>query len=309
MQALPDLNLLRVFDAIVTAGSLTRGGERLGLSQPATSNALLRLRRHFGDPLFVRCGRGLQPTERAQAMAPLVRQALELLDRSFEMQPAFEPAQATRSFHLCTTDVGALVLLPTLLRELTAIAPRVQLKVGQYPAREVRERFADGELDLAIGHLPALEAGIVQQRLFEDRYVAIARAQHPRLREAATAHALRGEAFVAVASPGTGHGQLKDRLEAEGLHVRLELREFGPVLPLVAGSDLLALVPGRLAATAAPGSLRVLEAPIELPPFTVRQFWHQRSHQDPANAWLRGTLRRLFGGGVDVPPPLLPSAA
>lgn len=309
MQALPDLNLLRVFDAIVTAGSLTQGGERLGLSQPAMSNALLRLRRHFGDPLFVRCGRGLQPTERARAMAPLVRQALELLDRSFEMQPAFVPAQSMRRFHVCTTDVGALVLLPPLLRELAVSAPRVQLKVGQFPAREVRERFAAGELDLAIGHLPELEAGIVQQRLFADRYVAIARAGHPRVGEATGPDALRDEGFVAVESPGTGHGELGVRLEAAGLPVRLELREFGPVLPLVASSDLVALVPSRLAATAAPGSLRVLEAPIELPSFLVRQFWHQRSHQDPANAWLRGTLRRLFGGGVEVPAPTVPSTA
>lgn len=296
-----DLNLLRVFDAIMGTRNLTAGGERVNLSQPAMSNALLRLRAHFDDPLFVRSGHGMTPTDLASAIAGPIHEALETLDRSLRMQAKFDATKSDREFHICTTDVGGLVLLPYLLIRLGRAAPGIRLRVGQYPMREVRDAFLTGDLDLAIGYMPELNSGIYQQRLFEETYVVIARGKHPRVRERPDLAHFIAESHIVVQSPGTGHSHLREVLEASKCRIQLEVRDFACAPLIVSTTDLIASVPSRLAAVSEkPLNLRVYPHPLDLPSFAIRQFWHERNHHDAANIWLRHQLLDLFGPGSSL---------
>ena len=138
----------------------------MGLSQPATSSALGRLRRVFNDPLFVRTRTGMQPTPYAQLLATPIQRACELIATTLQVGSVFEPATSTRTFHLYMTDIGEAVFLPRLLGALAATAPKVKVKVARVPERGAREALAEGEVDIAIGLFPDLKAGFFQQRLY-----------------------------------------------------------------------------------------------------------------------------------------------
>src|SRR5882672_592293 len=168
-----DLNLLRAFDAVLRDGSVTAAAERLGLSQPAMSNALARLRRLLGDPLFMRTASGMRPTPFAQQLAAPVQQALDLIRASFSQQAGFDPGTSDRIFRLQLTDVGEIAFLPPLLERLQRDAPRVRIETQHLPQDEVSDALASGDVDVAVGFLPELSSGVVAQRLFRDRYVCL----------------------------------------------------------------------------------------------------------------------------------------
>ena len=217
-----DLNLLVVFDALLKDRSVTLAARRVGLSQPAMSSALARLRTTFNDPLFVRTGRGMQPTPYAQLLGPPIQRACELVASSLEIGTAFDPLVATRTFTFYMTDIGEGVFLPKLLRALEVRAPRVKVKVLQIPEHGEQAAMAAGDVDLAVGLFPDLKAGFFQQRLYHDEFVCLLRADHPRarrsaqrqavLRDAARGHRLRGHgarsggrARVRAAAPSPAH--------------------------------------------------------------------------------------------------------
>jgi DNA-binding transcriptional LysR family regulator len=170
-----DLNLLRVFDALMEDGNLTRAGYRLSLSQPAMSHALSKLRGLAGDPLFVRVPSGMKPTDHAVRIAPSVREGLRLLRSALEGEAAFDPHVGQRQFQLLLSDIGELVYLPRLMQHLGHAAPGVSLRVLNRPREAYVSAFIAGEADLAIGFLPGLSAGFYQQRLFSDDYVCLVR--------------------------------------------------------------------------------------------------------------------------------------
>jgi len=311
-----DLNLLRVFDAIVRHGNLTAAGESVGLSQPGMSNALTRLRTLFDDALFVRAPNGMKPTEYALALSVPIHDALEMLNTSLRMQVKFDPATAAKSFHVCTTDIGALTFLPSLLERIRDVAPGLTLKFGQYPIRECREMLSSGELDLAVGYFPDLTTGVYQRMLFDDHYVCIVSKKHPRIRDCLTLEQFLAESHASVLSPGTGHALLLQRLTLAQPRIRftLDVREFASLPPIIAKTDLVATVPSRLAALFRQVvDIQLFTPPIELPSFKIMQFWHERNHHDPTNIWLRELFVELFGyprGTAYVPSyrPALPSA-
>lgn len=305
-----DLNLLRVFDAIIRHGTLTAAGESVGLTQPGVSNALTRLRTLFDDNLFVRTPSGMQPTDFARAIAVPIRDALELLNGSLRLQRKFDPTQAIRTFHVCTSDIGSLTFLPGLLAHVRALSPGIKLKVGQYTLREAREMLTSGELDLAIGHLPDLTVGIYQRVLFDDHYVCIVSAKHPRVQASLSLTAFIAEYHALASSPGTGHALLVKHLSntISGLHIGLEMRDFAALPAIVAKTDLIATVPSRLAGHFQEiFKLQVFPVPVILPRFSIAQLWHERSHRDPCSIWLRGVFVDLFGSpsGTAYTPPLL----
>ncbi len=164
-----DLNLLVVFDAILKERNITLAGQRIGLSQPAMSSALGRLRKTFNDPLFVRTGNGMQPTPYAQLLAPPIQHACELIAGSLQIGADFEPSASTRTFSFYMTDIGEAVFLPRLLGALAVQAPRVEVRVLRIPERGAQEAMAAGDVDIAIGLFPNLKAGFFQQRLYRDR--------------------------------------------------------------------------------------------------------------------------------------------
>lgn len=292
-----DLNLLRVFDALMGERQVAAAARRLGLSAPATSNALARLRRATGDALFTRTPAGMQPTAYAQGIAAPVRAALAALEQSLQGPARFDAATSRRAFRVAMSDIGEIWFLPTLMAALRAEAPSVTLATVRPGTVELKTTMADGGVDLAIGWLPALGAGFHQRRLFAQRYVTLMAAGHPLARGRLTRERFLRARHAVVQAAGSGHERVQALLRRAGVPdpVALQLPHFVAVPYIVAESDLIVTVPEKLAerAVAAFGLVQ-RELPIALPSFEVNVFWHQRAHQDPGNRWLRERLTQLF---------------
>lgn len=292
-----DLNLLRAFDAIATEGSVTVAGERIGLSQPAMSNALARLRQLFDDPLFVRTPRGMHPTPFAQQLAQPVREALRLIQGALQQHAGFDPASSGNTFRLSMSDIGEMVFLPGLLERVKRDAPGVKIEVARISIKDTHAQLEAGELDLAVGFLPGLTTGMRQQPLFREHYVCMLRADHPVIGAKISAKQFRQAAHVLVSYAGTGHQVIEETFVKEGLNGRIAARvpDF-LVVPMILGrTELIVTLPSRVAAVFAQlGKFKVLELPIDMPSFEVRLHWHQRFHQDPANRWLREVMAELY---------------
>ena len=293
-----DLNLLVVFDAILKDRNITLAARRVGLSQPAMSSALARLRRTFNDPLFVRTALGMQPTPYAQLLAPPIQRACELVVSSLSIGTDFEPASSTRTFTFYMSDIGQGIFLPKLVAALEQRAPRVRVKVLRVPERGAQEAMAAGDVDLAVGLFPDFRAGFFQQRLYRDEFVCLVRADHPTARPNMPAKAFAELRHVAVASVGTGHEAAIERAftqQRQRRRVALTIPHFMALPSIVARSDCIVTVPGRLAHAfeGFPG-IRAIAPSIAIEPFEIRQHWHERYHQDPANKWIRGVIAELF---------------
>ncbi len=295
-----DFHLLLVFEAVHAERHISRAAQRLGLAQPTVSNALGRLRRLTGDPLFVRTGRGMVPTPHAERLAEPLREALATLRAALRARSRFDPAVDRRHFTLFLTDLGEAFFLPRLLARLRDVAPGVTLTTLPMPDRDPQAALERGEVDLAIGNLPELPPGFYQQRLFREHYVAILRPGHPLLGGAMTTERFAQAHHAVVLPHGTGHSVVEQALVARGLASRIVLRvQNFLVLPaIVTATDLLALVPRSAARVlAAHQPLGQLPSPLDLPDFVVRQCWPERLHGDAAHQWLRGLVVEMFGEG------------
>ncbi len=285
-----DLNLLRVLDALLRERHLTRAAKGLGLSQPATSHALARLREHMGDPLFVRSSAGLVPTARAAALAPKLRSAMQALGECVTGMPAFEPRTARATFTLSTTD-GSFVLVPALLKQLSRMAPGVDVWV-RAARDEIFAELARGDADVHVGPIPegATAPGIHKHPLFEEEFVCLVRADHPRVRGSLDLDTYADLPHVFVAPRGTPGG-IVDQVLAKHKRKRrvaIAVPQFLLAPFLVAKSDMIVTIGRRVAETfAALLPLRILEPPIKLPPFMTQLVWHERTQEDPAHRWFR----------------------
>jgi len=288
-----DLNLLVVFSAMAEHGSVTRAAEALGLSQPATSAALARLRALLGDPLFVKTGTAMLPTPRALQLVPTVQQVLRAVKEEILTSSSFNCATSTRSFHLIAPDIAEVIVLPRILTALRQLAPNVTIKVTSMPRLATAQALASGAADLAIGYLPDLhKSGFVQQRLFKHRYVCIARQGHPGLHGRLSMKEYLAAPHAVVLPEGREH-LVEQFLNAKQIRRRvvLELSHFMSLQTVIESSDLLATVPEDLAAFfAARGKVQILPLPLKSPEVEVHQFWHQRLGKDPANMWLRALV-------------------
>ena len=293
-----DLNLLVVFDAILKDRNVTLAARRVGLSQPAMSSALARLRRTFNDPLFVRTGHGMLPTPYAQLLAPPIQRACELVASSFAIGNEFDPAASSRTFLFYMTDIGEGVFLPKLLQALEQRAPRARVKVLRIPEHGEQEAMAAGDVDIAVGLFPDLKAGFFQQRLYRDEFVCLVRANHPRAKGTISARQFAEMRHAVVTSAGTGHEAAVERAFAKHRYERriaLTIPHFMAVPVIVSQTDYIVTVPRRLAlAFAAFPGIRIVEPPIAIDPFEIKQHWHERYHHDPANKWIRGLIAELF---------------
>ena len=292
-----DLNLLRAFDAIATEGSVTIAGERIGLSQPAMSNALARLRQLFDDPLFVRTPRGMRPTPFAQQLAQPVREALRLVQTALQQHAGFDPRSSDNTFRFYMSDIGEMVFLPGLLERVKRDAPGVKIEVVRIPIKEVHPALEAGELDLAVGFLPGLTTGMRRQSLFREHYACMLRADHPIIGAKISLRQFREAAHVLVSYAGTGHQVIEETFVAAGLsgHIAVRVPHFLVVPMILERTDLVVTVPSRVAAVFAQrGNFKVLPLPLRMPNFEVRLHWHERFHQDPANSWLREVMAELY---------------
>jgi len=293
-----DLNLLVAFEALMDERHVTRAAKRVGLSQPAMSNALSRLRRTFDDPLLVRTPGGMTPTPAAQALIEAVREALSRLRAALEEKPAFNPAASRRAFHVLTNDYAEIVLLAPMVGKLRKQAAGVSIRVHRPPnvfQAPSRTALSDS-YDLAIGFFPdalSLDASVRSEVLFEEDNVCIAAGNHSSIKSRISIRQYANERHAAVFYKSEGPGVIDTILAQKGLtrHLAVLAPHFASVPFIVAESDLIATVPRRLAVRFSKElKLQVLPVPFTIPPFRLSMLWHERVDSDPAHAWLRGLV-------------------
>jgi DNA-binding transcriptional LysR family regulator len=291
-----DLDWLEVFVQIYTTQSVSRAALHLGMEQASASIVLNKLRRHFDDPLFCRTSVGMEATERAQAIYPDLLAALNLVQKARGTRAVFVPEQANREFRICMTDISEIVLLPRLINHLQQCAPNLVVEADKI-GPESRRRLEAGDFDLAVGFMPDLEAGFYQQALFAQDFVCLAAQAHPRIRSKLTRKSFCNEGHVLVLSSGTGHSIVDKVLAKQKLERRIVMRvhSYLGVARIVAQTELLVIVPRLLGqALALQEKVQVLEPPVPLPAYKVKQHWHERFHADLGNRWLRQTMMTLF---------------
>ena len=292
-----DLNLLVVFDQLRHRRRVAQVAEALGLSQPAVSNALARLRKLLGDELFTRTPSGMQPTPFAEQLAEPVANALAMLRAALNQTNSFDPGTSQRSFCIGMTDIGEVYFLPKLMEALKPVAPGINLSTVRDTAVHLRDDMAAKRVDLAIGLLPQLKGGFFQQRLFKQRYVCLFRRGHALDQGGITPEQFSGAEHVLVVSAGTGHGKVDTLLRRVGVarHVRLTVPHFVAVGHILQTTDMVATVPERFAQQSlAPFNLSYAALPFDLPEIAIHLFWHAGVHQDPANQWLRKLIFTMF---------------
>ena len=289
-----DLNLLRVFDAVLQQRSVTAAAARLGLTQPAVSNALARLRALFGDALFVRTLAGMEATPLARGVAEPVRQALALLDSALAHGPGFDPGSATRAFRFYMSDLGQIEFLPPLIERAQRAAPGVRLEAVALEVEDIADALASGALDLAVGFLPGLGPPVRRRALFRDPYRCLMRADHPI--RTLTKRKFLGASHALVTYRG-GHRVVEEALERAGLARRIALRlpHFTVVPMVLERTDLICTLPARVARVfERRGKLKSLPPPVPIPVADVAVHWHERFETDQGNRWLREQIVQLF---------------
>ena len=274
---------LRVLHALLRLGSVSAVAEALDLTQPSVSLHLRNLRRRFNDPLFVRVGNGLAPTERALALLEPTQAALDALAALTRPSERLDPARMARRFRIAMTDASQVTLLPRLLAAIRQAAPLVRFEV-ELLGRDTRTSLREGQLDLALGFIPELSSGIVTQRLFYQDWVCLAAVPPPADRAAYAA-----ARHVEVAS-GTGAGLLQHAMTEAGLErdMALSLPGFLGLAAVLAHTDLVATLPRHTATVLSRDhGLRIGACPVPIERFAVCHYWHERASADPAHRWLR----------------------
>ncbi len=285
-----DLNLLVVFDAIMQDRSVTRAGQRIGLSQPAMSHALNRLRGLLKDELFVRTPTGMRPTPRAEQLAALLRQALRELQRGLQPE-TFVPATADRRFSLAINNYAAVVVAPPLVTAVSTAAPSVQLDLRPSGTLDIIECLDRGDLDLAIGSWDSFGERFACTQLLEDEFVMVMRRRHPAGRGALSAKVLAGLTHL-----DPPHGENTDFLDAwlseRGLTRRIALRApYLSAMAILSRSDLAATLSRRIAQEfVRTDRLQIHELPVKSPVVHTTMLWHRRLDNHPAHRWLRDRI-------------------
>lgn len=292
-----DLNLLVVFDAIYRLRNLTAAGEIIGLSQPAMSHALARLRWMYKDPLFVKMQHRLQPTPYADEIAPPLLQGLAAIRGTLD-RAGFDPATSKRVFRLAMTDIGERVLLPPLFRHLNTAAPGVSIQTSQPPIRELRDAMASGDIDLALGFIPQLGAGFRQQLMYRSDYACVVRGGHPTIKNSLTLKQYREASHALAYSKATAHGETIEKAllgaSIKGKTIA-RITHFLALPGVLMSTDFVATMPRNLAESFRQTlGMRVFDPPIPLPTFEIKLYWHERSHLDPGNSWLRAICADLM---------------
>lgn len=292
-----DLNLLRVFQAIADEQSLTLAGDRLHLSQPAVSYALRRLRVIFDDPLFIRTKHGMQPTPSALELAKPISRALQAVQDALSYAEQFNPALSTRVFRASMTDAGEMFFLPPVCEHLHAHAPHARLHVEQVPSAAIEEALRTGQLDFAIGNLPALKASTRHALLFAESYVCLTRkrAQLPDRKQLELGEFL-ALSHVLIQSAESSHDQLEETFRAKGIHrkIALDIPHFSVLPRILARSDLAVSLPLRIARLFNDAEqFSIYELPVALPEAEVTLHWHQDFENDAGHRWLREVITNL----------------
>ncbi|MDX2149779.1 MAG: LysR family transcriptional regulator [Bryobacteraceae bacterium] len=294
-----DLNLLLALEALLEERNVSRAARRLGLSQPAMSNALARLRGLLDDPLFVRAPGGVAPTPRAERMAGLVRAGLDQFRRALDGGQDFNPKNSTRTFRIALSDHAEWLLAPKLMGFSLEDAPGIRVQLKRLDALFVLPEgdLRTGAIDLAIGFFPdarSVDEMTRLETLAEEQHVVVMRRGHTLAGRPLTLAEYAAAPHAAVIYKPEPWGLIDQELAARGLrrNLRLASPHFLTVMHTVAGTDLIATVPESLAsALASRLRLEVQDCPLPLPVFATRVAWHAQVQSDPAIGWLLSLLR------------------
>lgn len=283
-----DLNLLIVFDAVMQERSVTRAGSRIGLSQPAMSHALNRLRYMLKDELFIRSPEGMVPTPRAELLAQPLRNALSEIQLAVE-PTAFDPAASDRRFTLAVNNYAAVVLAPPLVAAVAAAAPAVRLDLRPSGTLDIVDRLDRGDLDMALGGMASPGERFATTPLLDDPFVLVMRRGHPASRSKLSAEDFAALPHLEISSSREDTGFIDRWLAQHGCERRIALR--APYLaagPILVQSDMVALLSGRVAQEfVRHHPLQLREPPCASPEVRTLMLWHRRLDRHPAHRWLR----------------------
>lgn len=288
-----DLNLLVVLDALLAEQSVTRAAGRVGLSQPAMSNALGRLRQLLGDQLLMRTPAGMVPTERAKSLSGPVRRTLREIEAMFGPVPEFVPKNAKHTFRIATVDYAEFVLLPPLLSQLAKSAPLVDIEIWPLGESYPEDALQSGQLDLAIGFAHRIPERLRRQKLFDDGFLCAVRKGHPEVGHRLTLRQYTELPHILISQRGAVAGVVDHALEIKGLkrRVALTVPHFLMAPFVVSQCDFILTLAERIATKfAGLLPLKLLKPPIRLPRFGVVMVWHERTEHEPAQQWLRQML-------------------
>jgi LysR family transcriptional regulator, mexEF-oprN operon transcriptional activator len=291
-----DLNLLVAFDALLAEGSVSRAAGRVGVSQPSMSHALGRLRKLFGDELFVRAPDGVRPTPRALALAGPIRVGLSALQGTLLQEQGFDPAGAERTFLLGMPDSIEAALLPRLMAHLEAEAPKVRVRVRAIDRFEVLEQLDRDRLHLGVGLFTEGEVRHKRRRLFGAGYLCLYDPARLPLAPPISLEDYLAVPHVLGSPRGDAHGVVDDALAPLGLRrtIAVTTPHFAAVPFVLKGARLLSTVPQPAARIFAERfGLATSPVPVVLPDVDVSMLWHASYDHDPAHRWLRGTVARL----------------
>ena len=292
-----DLNLLLVFQLMYTERKTGLVADQLGITQPSVSNALARLRKTLNDELFERTARGMKPTPFADSIYDAVSYSLSMLHDGLNYEDQFNPPTSDRTFCLSMTDLGEMYLLPRLMAYLAEHAPYITLSTVRSNDLSLKEDMETGNVDLAIGLLPQLEAGFYQRRLFDQKYVCLMRQNHPLSKGSLTIERFSQAKHIIIEASGTGHGRVEKQLADSGVTrtIRLRLPHFVSTPYIISETDLVATVTEKLALqTQKSLNLIIRPHPINILPAKINIFWHRRYHQDAGNIWLRSVIFDMY---------------
>ena len=287
-----DLNLLKTLDALLDERSVTRAATRLSLTQPAVSGMLTRLREAFNDPLFIRAPHGMVPTLRAQALASPVKQLLT--DAEALLQPAvFEPLNADFTWTIAATDYALKAVIVPFIAALKPLAPGIRVRIIPESPTTLFAQTERGEVDIALLTPHSTPPDLHSRALYQEEYVCLMRADHPQAAAPLTLDLFCELEHVLVSWQGDSfRGVTDDALATLGRsrRVGLSVSSFLVLPEVLAVSDMIAVVPRRLAKMAS--GMKISPPPLPVPGFTKSMAWHERSHRDPAQQWLRELLHQ-----------------
>lgn len=294
-----DLNLLPVLVAIHEHGSVTAAARHLGISQPAVSSALSKLRQKYGDPLFHRAGHGMKATPRLRALIQPLREALIRMNHTLVSESVFSPKTTQRTFTFAMSDLGEMVFMPKILEHMRRLAPRAAVRSVAASAAQIERGLETGEIDVAVGYFPDLrEKSFLEKHLFFHHFVCLLRADHPISAATLSMQQFLSLEHAVVYGAGRTNEVFERYLRAKKItrKVVLETPHFLSIPSVIARSDLVVTVPHAVGVFAKDlhTNIRIVQPPMRTPKIDLKLHWHRNFQRDPKNRWLRELVANLF---------------
>jgi len=290
-----DLNLFVVFDVIYTERNLTKSGEVLGITQPAVSNALSRLRENFNDELFVRTSKGMVPTPVAENMVNDIRQALDLIRNSISESESFNPKTANATFRISIGDTSEYRLLPQLIKNISYLAPGVDVESYLTPRTETPKELAAGNIDFAIDPPIHSDPNLRNKKIYQDDYVLVVNKKHPiAKKKKISLEDYLNLSHIHISKRASGLGHVDTTLNRLGLTRRIALKaQHFLVAPYIIDQSDLAMT--TIKSFSRGRELKVFQLPFKINPLVLHLYWHVNKDMDPANKWMRELILSTYG--------------